>query len=309
MKTALRIVARVVVLATFCTAAQASAPTHREAGALGGERNPGLRTPMALAMGADGNLLVADQAASAVLAFAPDGRHVATMKTPFGPTAMCVAADGEICIGGIGSLARLDKTGRVLAEARPGALAELPRTPVSGIAVDGKDVFASFASGTGTTRGLILRLDRDLTAAVAIGSGYRGCCGILDIAARDGVVCLAENGGFRVILFDRNGKETGRFGKRDASSPDGFGGCCNPMNLCFGPDGALWTSEKTPNVVKRFDLKGKLLSVVGTLGQPVTREDMVGGCVSSSIAISPDGNTVYVLDKLTSSVRVLRRKG
>jgi len=285
----------------------APAPTHREAGVLGGADGLQMRLPAALAMDAGGNVLIADHGASAVLVVSPEGKVLNTIRLSFRPTAICALADGRTYVGGRGVLIALDNTGRVANEARSETLRDLPDAAVAGIAVDGKDVFVSFASTPGSTRGRIIRMDRELKTARTIGTGYRGCCGILDIAARDGVLYLAENGTFRVIMFDRDGRELGHFGKRDAAAPDGFGGCCNPVNLCFGPDGALWTSEKTPNVVKRFDQKGRLLSVVSQLGRPASREDLVGGCVSSSIAVSADCKTVYVLDKMTSSVRVLRR--
>ena len=119
----------------------------------------------------------------------------------------------------------------------------------------------------------------------------------MDIQARDGELWVAENARHRVIRYDRDGKELASFGKRDRTASNGFGGCCEPKNLRFGPDGDIYCSQsESPTVVKRFTPKGEFRGVV-------TLADFKCGCARVTVELSQDRREVYVLDPMTDTIR------
>ena len=74
---------------------------------------------------------------------------------------------------------------------------------------------------------------------------------------------MAENSRHRVVRYDRDGKSSAAFGKRDRDGVGaGFGGCCNPMNLCFDSAGDLLVAE-SDGKVKHFTPAGKYVGLVG----------------------------------------------
>ena len=48
------------------------------------------------------------------------------------------------------------------------------------------------------------------------------------------------------------GKVLGAWGKHDPKDMGGFGACCNPMSLCLGPGGALYTAEAGLGRINRY---------------------------------------------------------
>ncbi len=278
--------------------------THREGKPLG---KSSLQSPTCMTIDAKGNVVVTDGKAKAVVIIAPDDKVVKRIEVEFMPTAVCIGAVGSVYVGGPGTITKLDGNGKVLKTATGEAI---PKGAVSSLCVDGRDVYATFAyGGTAATRGLVLRLSSDLDSPKAIASGYRAYCGIFDAKAKDGMVYIAENAGHHVVVLDRQGNLKGEFGKRNLTSVDGFGGCCNPGNLFFGADGQFYTSEKTPNRVKRYDVKGHYISLVGCVGvaRPAD-EEKTTGCIAGPMAANADGSKVYVLDVLAGCVRVLEKK-
>ena len=147
----------------------------------------------------------------------------------------------------------------------------------------------------------IYRLNHDLAGAVKIVAGLRGCCGQMDIQALDGDVYAAENSRGRVVRFDRDGEEVASWGKRDRKSVEGFGSCCNPMNVRLMPDGTVYTSEASLGRIKRFSPDGEFLGLVGTA-------DIVPGCKHVALGVSPDGESVFLLDITRSQITVLKQR-
>jgi hypothetical protein len=131
-------------------------------------------------------------------------------------------------------------------------------------------------------------------------SGLSGCCGQIDIqAAADGLY-VAENSRHRVVKFDREGKRLDAWGKRDREgSAGGFGGCCNPMNLCFLPGGYVLTAE-SEGLMKRFTADGKYDGLLGTA-------QVSGGCKNVAVAVSPDGKHAYFYDQQGSQILIFDR--
>ena len=174
------------------------------------------------------------------------------------------------------------------------------KAAVNGIAVTKGDVFV--ACRMAKTYGFaVWRVDRDFANAKKIIEGLRGCCGQMDIQAKDGEVWVAHNAAHKVERYDRDGKKLSSFGKSDSKAADGFGGCCEPKNLRFGPKGELYTSESSPQVViKRFAPDGKFLGVVGLPAYST-------GCTNVPIEVSRDGRQVYILNP-NKKVHVLTKR-
>jgi len=257
----------------------------------------------------------------------PDGSLVATWKVDFTPRALAAGKDGTVFVGGDGRLAKLDAGGKVLlavdapnladfmpaeqAEKKDGPGTQAPdesqraallaaarmRALVSGIAVADQDLFVVARASTGFA---VYRMDHSFGNAAKIVDGLRGCCGQMDIQTCDGDLYVAENGRFRVARFDRDGNLLGEFGQGARGGLEGFGSCCNPMNVRFGPGGELFTSESNVGRVKRYTRDGKLLGVVGVVPVP-------SGCKHVPLAISADGSRVYVADVGKSEIAILER--
>jgi len=168
---------------------------------------------------------------------------------------------------------------------------------VTGIAVTNRDVFIAcpMTEGYGYA---VWRVNHELADGKQIVEGLRGCCGQMDIQAYEGNLWVAENGRHRAVCYDREGEEITNFGKRSRKNPEGFGGCCEPKNLRFGPEGVLYAAESgPPNVVKRYTTEGECLGVAALA-------DFRGGCVRTTVEVSGNGSRIYVLDTTCDSIRV-----
>jgi len=278
----------------------------------------------ALCLDRQGNLLAGDAEAEEIKVIDAAGKQTRTLKPGFAVYAIDVAPDGTIYCGGLDKVAMLDASGKVLKTTTveeesvpPGADSPDPpprsrsRVPrVSGIAVSGRDVFVAFGSGWSLrSRSKLFRYDRQLDNPKLIAEGLRGCCQRCDVAAHGGVLYLAENSAFRVVKFDREGEQLGKWGSRDRKAIEGFGACCNPMNIYFDAKGNLYTAESGLGRVKCYTRDGEFLGLVGYVG--VDRFDRAGhfaaSCSNIAIAVTPDGSRVYVMDYRNNVVRVLQK--
>src|SRR5690606_20273258 len=107
---------------------------------------------------------------------------------------------------------------------------------VASISETGGDVFMATRSAAGYGFS-VWKLDRNFTGGQEIVSDLRGCCGQMDVQCCDAGVFVAENARHRVACYDKNGKMIASWGQQARTGLDGFGSCCNPMNVAFGPDG------------------------------------------------------------------------
>ena len=268
-----------------------------------------------------GNLLACDSGSAEIKVISPAGKLIGRIKPGFAPEAIDVAKNGMIYCGGEGKLAVLDKHGRIISVVKaPGNVTSAtggrkrggslqPR--VSGIAVSDKDVFVTFGSGWSLrSRAKLFRFDLRFGSPKMLAEGLRGCCQRCDLVFRDGVVYVAENAAHRVVAYDRNGKVLSQWGTRSRTGLEGFGSCCNPMNMSFASNGELFTAESGLGRIKRYTADGKFLGLVGYVG--VARFMRAGGlaasCSNIAIDISPDGGTVYVMDYKNNKVLVLAEK-
>ena len=155
----------------------------------------------------------------------------------------------------------------------------------------------------------VVRFNRDLEEPVVIMEEARGCCQRLDIVAKDGFVYIAENARHRVVKCDRDGNIITRWGQKDPKDIEGFGSCCNPMNLCFGSDGTLYTAESGLARIKRYTPDGKYLGLVGHVGTErfIKAGRQAASCSNIAVAVSKDKSRVYVMDYSNNLIRVLAK--
>jgi hypothetical protein len=273
----------------------------------------------ALRLHTDGNLLAGDAETEEIKVISPAGDLVATIKPGLGPEVIGVAADGTIYCGGRNHLAKLDRKGTVLKSAAiPGEMAppvsrrrkRSREASVSGLAVSDRDVFVALGSGRSMgSKSKLFRVDRDLENPRVLAEGLRACCQRCDIAVRDGEVYVAENSAHRVVIFDRDGNVLRKWGSRRRTGLEGFGSCCNPMNLCFDSRGILYTAESGIGRVKRYSTEGEFFGLVGYVG--VARFQRAGrqasSCSNIAIAVARAGDRVYVMDYQNKLIRVLQR--
>jgi len=165
------------------------------------------------------------------------------------------------------------------------------------IAATDNEVYVACSEQVGYGYG-VWRLSPDLTVEDQVIKEARGCCGQFDIQTDGKNLILAENTKFEVGIYDRNGKRLSGFGKRASNSDDGFGSCCNPMNVrCRGTDEIL-TAESSIGHIKRYSTDGKFLGMVGTA-------KVAGGCKHVAIGFDPDRNIYYMMHEDLSHVAVL----
>jgi hypothetical protein len=115
----------------------------------------------------------------------------------------------------------------------------------------------------------------------------RGCCGQMDMVTVGDRIFTAENTKFRVGIYDLNGKSVSAFGERYKDGNNGFGSCCNPMNVLCCANGDIVTAESSIGHIKRFSPDGKLLAVVG-------RARIGGGCKHVALGFDEKRDRYYV---------------
>jgi hypothetical protein len=147
----------------------------------------------------------------------------------------------------------------------------------------------------------VWRMDHNLENPKQVMSGLRGCCGQMDIQCCGDDLVVAQNCEHNVGRYDRDGKKLGTFGKRAGrDGNDGFGGCCNPMNVRADAAGRVYTAE-SEGIVRLFGKDGKEEGVLGSV-------KISGGCKNVAIGVSKDGNTVFFCDQPGSKIHLLTRK-
>lgn len=312
-------------------------PSHKEVGVIKvGQRGQGTLNNFCL--DPDGRVLACvgggpQASGHAIQVYSPDGKLTQTWALKTEPQALCLDQDGTVIVGGGGQIARLDRTGKVLASApTPVADQALPpdadlqelakrfgtgtpetrlrelkgfltnrRTQVTGVATSGEDVFLACPS-TKDYSYVVYRLDKEFKHPKLIIEKLSGCCGQMDVQARDGKLWVAHNARHRVECHDRDGKLLANFGRLDRKAADGFGGCCEPKNLRLLANGEVLCAESGPPVaVKRFTTDGKFLGVAAL---PTFRM----GCVRTTVDLSADGKRYFVLNGDEHAIHIFAAK-
>jgi hypothetical protein len=197
---------------------------------------------------------------------------------------------------------RLERLSERLDEARAQVLDSVKgKLDITSVACSGDDLFVCCDAIKGYGYA-VYRMTTDLTEPKRIVDRLSGCCGQLDIQANDGKLYAAENSRMRVLCFDRDGRKLTTWGRsaRRAGSEEGFGSCCNPMNIRFGNDGMCYTSEASVGSIKRFTAEGQYQGLV-------CRASDIPSCKHTPIGLSPDGQTVYMLDSPKSRILVFQQ--
>jgi len=284
--------------------------THTEVANFGGTAELRFARLSDLCMAPNGDLLACDAKSKDVKVLSQQGKLIATWELEFAPYAIHASRDGTVYVAGEGTLAKLDREGKVLKALDAKSVEYLKGRP-SGITASENDVFVAIGSaGTLKSVSVLVRFDRELDEGKPIASGLRGCCRRLDLVVHDGTLHVAENARHRVVQYDRDGKVLSKWGKRSRTDLEGFGSCCNPLNLCLGPDGVLYTAESGLGRIKRYSLDGKYLGLVGYVGTSrfSTAGKLAISCSSIALAVSSDGSRVFVQDFKNAVIRVLEKK-
>lgn len=155
---------------------------------------------------------------------------------------------------------------------------------MTSLAVNAKNVFLCCRTGSGYD---VWRTDHDFSAPSKVVSGLSGCCGQCDIQADDENLILAENTKFKVSLLDLDGKRLTSFGSRAGESGEGFGSCCNPMNVRCCSNGDILTAESSIGLIKRYNKEGDFLGTVG-------KAKIGGGCKHVAIGFDEKRDRYYM---------------
>jgi len=311
MKTTWGIMLRTAVLAA-ATSAWGRDPTHVPAGSLGSARDTKAQALSCFCLDPGDNILACDEAQRCIRRISPGDKLLAKWTLDFAPQAMACRADGTVLVSGGGRIALLDASGQTLlatnlpvpplpiVKGRKLTKAEVAqqismRTASTAVAAMSNDVFVCARSNTGYT---IYRLNDRFEEPKAIVKGLSGCCGQMDFTARGDTLYVAANCEAKVVQYNRAGRKVGSFGP---GREDCFKGCCEPKNLCFGPDGTLYVAESAQCCINRFTTAGKLLDRVGIVKD-------ITGCVRVTVAVNRDASRVYMLDTDRNVIRVLQRK-
>ena len=169
----------------------------------------------------------------------------------------------------------------------------------TGLAVSHDFVFVALP----TVRGHgydVWRLSYQLTNAKKILERGAGCCGQFDIQSDGTNLVVAENCNFQVAYYDTDGQALQKFGKRSAKEADGFGSCCNPMNVFCDGDQVL-TAESSIGHIKRFSSNGDYLGFVGTV--PIG-----GGCKHVALAHDRPSDQYFMFNEDRKCISVLASK-
>ncbi len=167
----------------------------------------------------------------------------------------------------------------------------------TGIAVTHDDVFVSLPSAQGFGYA-IWRLNHNLTEPKEVIPTASGCCGQLDIQSDGDNLVLAANTQFKVIRYDREGKELAAFGEKNRGSDAGFGSCCNPMNVRCCDNGEILTAESSIGHIKRFSADGEYLGRVGTA-------KIGGGCKHVAVSYDSSRDYYYMMNISKGNIAVL----
>ena len=174
-----------------------------------------------------------------------------------------------------------------------------------------QDVFVAFGSGWSLgSKSKLYRFDLALENPEPLADGLRGCCQRCDIKSHNGVLYLAENSAHRVVHYDREGNVLTKWGERGRNDLKTFGACCNPMNLCFDGHGVIYTAESGLGRIKRYTKDGQFLGLVGYVGTERfwNGSGLAASCSNMAIAVTNDGQRVYVMDYKNSQIRILEKK-
>jgi hypothetical protein len=264
--------------------------------------------PRRIAIGPEGRVYIA--AESSVCVLDRSGARVSELECSAVARCVTVAADGTVYVGVRDHVEAFDGKGRRV------AIWDAPgkRAWLSGLAAGEKDVFVADSGNR-----VILRYDRSGKVIGRIGERNKGRnipgfilpSPYLDVElARDGLLRVNNTGRHRVEAYTVDGDLEFFWGKPSAAI-DGFCGCCNPVGLALLPDGRYVTCEKGLPRVKVYSPEGAFECVVaGVESFPENwRKCSLADCTVGGLDAAVDSQQrIYILDRVTNEVRIMRRK-
>jgi hypothetical protein len=253
-------------------------------------------------------------AGSAITLFTAEGERVWESALPDAVRCATVAGDGSVFAGLRGTILEFDARGRKQNSW------EVPdkKAWLTGLAVGGNDLFAADSGNR-----IVWRFDRSGKLLGRIGGkneernipGFVVPSPYLDVKIhRDGLLRVNNPGRHRVEAYTFDGDFEGSWGKPSAGI-EGFCGCCNPVSIALLPDGRFVTAEKGIPRVKVYGLQGGFECVVAGTELFTENARMGGGggfadAAMAGLDVAVDSlERVFILDRVTSEVRVMKRKG
>lgn len=147
----------------------------------------------------------------------------------------------------------------------------------------------------------VYRFNHNFEDAEQVLKGLRGCCGQMDIHALGENVAVAENTNYNVAVYDRDGEEVSRFGERLSGDNQGFGSCCNPMNVLCCENGDFLTAESSVGKIKRFNASGEMVGYIG-------EAKIGGGCKHVAFGHDSERNRYYVQHEDSNKICILNAR-
>ncbi len=168
------------------------------------------------------------------------------------------------------------------------------RMRVTALAVNEQDLFV--CSGGAGYSYEVWRMNHEFAEPTKVVDALSGCCGQCDIQCDQDHLIIAANTKFSVELLDRDGKAVSKFGQQGGQN--GFGSCCNPMNVRSLGSGDILTAESSIGWIKRFNKEGELQAVIG-------KAKIGGGCKHVPIGFDAKLDRYYMMYEDKSEICVL----
>jgi hypothetical protein len=284
--------------------------THLEVEPIGATDETSFANLTTFCLTQEDNILACDAERNEIRAMNQFGKKLDTWKLDFSPYAILSCDSGEVYVAGEGIVAKYDKAGKLIkkVEAEKDGF---PNSKASGIAASEENVFVAFGTDWSLrSRSNIVKFNHELEEWEVIAEDLRGCCQRLDMLVWDKTLYIAENARHRVLKMDKDGKIVGKWGERDRVNIEGFGSCCNPMNLYQSPKGWLYTAESGLGRIKKYGPDGEFLGLVGYVG--VVRFNQAGrlaaACSNITVAANKDESRIFVLDFKENLIRILVKR-
>ncbi len=234
-----------------------------------------------------------------VVVFDGEGKEAGRFETDFEAGAVAPGAGDSVWVASMSykvpaSVVQFDMQGKELSR----LTLESDKAAVTGLATFGDEVFVGTSSSGSIGRYKDGKLVNVIGRAAGARRGLSTCCGILDFCVDEqGYVSVAELGGHRVSVFDRDGNRIGTWGK-EGRNAEQFTGCCNPVSIASLGKGRFVTSEKDVPRVKIYTGDEKVLEMC------VDVNDIAKGCGQLDVAADSKGN-IYAAHEGKKCVIVL----
>lgn len=171
---------------------------------------------------------------------------------------------------------------------------------ITAIAATQNDLYVATTARVGYSYE-VYRFNHNFENPERVLKGLRGCCGQMDIHAIGENLAVAENTKYNVAVYDRDGEEINRFGERLSGDNQGFGSCCNPMNVLCCENGDFLTAESSVGKIKRFNETGELIGYIG-------EAKIGGGCKHVAFGHDAERNRYYVQHEDSNKICILNAR-